>query len=187
MTAASVLGAASYWVPEVLQRDYGMTSGQVAALYGATLLVSALAGAATGIVAGRFFSSASRGFAATSFAYAIVAFAFLAFITKYANVCLAAIAFFVVVDGATSVILMTSIQTVTPPRLRGVTASLDRLFGVSLGYSIGQPLVGLVATHFQGKGVNLAGAMLIVAIPAGLVASALLLLTALASRRFGQD
>jgi MFS family permease len=183
MTAASIAGAASYWVPEVLQRDYGMTSAEIAGRYGATLTVSSLLGAALGIVAGRVAYGAVRGFVITAMAYAVTACALLAFLSNTSNYCLAAIGLFVVLDATTSVVLMTSIQTVTPPTIRGVTASLDRLFGVSLGYSIGQPLVGWLASQLQGTGVRLASAMLIVAVPAAAITSILLLITATAARR----
>jgi MFS family permease len=187
MTSASVLGAASYWVPEVLRRDYGMTPAEIAGSYGATLTVSSLLGAALGILAGRVSQDAVRGFLTTAVAYAVTAFALLAFLSNNSNYCLVAIGLFVVLDAATSVVLMTSIQSVTPPTIRGVTASLDRLFGVSLGYSIGQPLVGWLANQLHGAGVRLASAMLIVAVPAGAVASILLLVTATAARRGVRD
>jgi MFS family permease len=179
MITASIGGAATNWVPEVLRRSFAMTTAQIATGYGTALICAALVGAALGAVSGRLIHRPREELVVSAAAYLIAAAALVPFAGTNVYACIAGVGVFVALDAISAVLLMSAIQSQTPTSLRGTTAALERFVGVCVGYSVGQPLVGWLAQSWpQARGLG--NAMLGVAIPATATAALLLYLASAA-------
>jgi MFS family permease len=176
LAAGAIGGAASYWMPEVLRRTFALRADQIAEAYGTTLLVSSMAGAAVGMIAGKLSANPLRGFLIASTAYTLVAFGFLSFLTASLPLMLASTGFYVVVDSTLAVVLTNTVQAMIPSGLRGTVAALEQFCGTIVGYSIGQPLVGYVSDTWMRGPRGLGNAVMAIMVPTMLAAATLLYL-----------
>jgi MFS family permease len=172
----AICGAATYWMPEVLRRSFSLGADTIGEDYGITLLVSSIAGAGAGVMAGRLAVTAQQGFGLASLTYVVVALSLLTFLSTSFGLTLGSIGLYVVADAATAVLLTSSIQSITPGSLRGTVAALERFCGAIVGYSLGQPLVGYISDHWMRGARGLGIAMVTVVIPALLIAAIFLYL-----------
>jgi MFS family permease len=165
LAIGAIGGAASYWMPEALRRSFALRADQIAEVYGTTLLVSSVAGAVVGMIAGKLSANPLRGFLIASMAYTLVAFGFLSFLTASPPLMLASIGFYVVADSTLAVLLTNTVQAIIPSSLRGTVAALEQFCGTILGYSIGQPLVGYVSDAWMRGPRGLGNAMMAIMVP----------------------
>jgi MFS family permease len=174
LAIGAIGGSASYWMPEVLRRTFALRADQIAGVYGTTLLVSSMAGAAVGMIAGKLSANPLRGFLIASMAYALVAVGFLSFLTTSLPLILASTGFYVVVDSTLAVMLTNTVQAIIPGNLRGTVAALEQFCGTIIGYSVGQPLVGYVSDAWTRGPRGLGYAMMAIMVPTMLAAAVLL-------------
>lgn len=172
----AICGAATYWMPEVLRRSFSLGADRIGEDYGITLLISSIAGAGAGMIAGRLVVTAQRGFGLASLTYTLVALSLLSFLSTNLGLTLGSIGLYVIADAAMAVLLTSSIQAITPGGLRGTVAALERFCGGIVGYSLGQPLVGYISDQWMRGARGLGNAMITVAIPALLIAAIFLYL-----------
>ena len=171
LAIGAIGGTATYWMAEVLRRSFALRADQIAEDYGTTLLVSSIAGAAIGMVAGKLSANPLRGFLIASIAYTLVAFGFLSFLTASLPLMLVSIGLYVVVDSTLAVLLTNTVQAIIPSRLRGTVAALEQFCGTIVGYSVGQPLVGYVSDAWMKGPRGLGNAVLAVSVPSMLGAA----------------
>ena len=183
LAIGAVGGTASYWMPEVLHRSFALRADQIAEGYGTTLLVSSIAGAAVGMIAGKLSKNPLRGFLIASIANTIVALGFVSLLTTSLPLTLATMGFYVVVDLTLAVLLTNTVQAITPGSLRGTVAALEQFCVTIVGYSVGQPLVGYVSDAWMKGPRGLGNAMMAVTVPSMLAAGTLLYI---ASRQIGR-
>jgi MFS family permease len=180
---AAMCGAATYWMPEVLRRSFTLSSADIARDYGLTLLFASIAGAAAGVLVGRFIRDPLRGFRGAVLIYLLMALGLMCFLSGNLAVTLGSIAICVVADASIAVLLLNAVQSITPGGLRGSVASLERFLGTAVGFGIGQPLVGSISDSWMRGDRGLELAMLIVAVPALLCAA---LFQAIAARQLNR-
>ena len=178
LAAIALGGATTYWVPEILQRSFHVSASEVGNIYGPLLLVFGLAGSGLAgllgpAIAARGVSACLRVVAA---AYACVGLSTLFYLSTNVTLAYMSSILYLLADALGTVLIASAISMLTPSRLRGTAAGLERFCVILIGWGLGPPLAGFVADISPDATNGLARGLAIVATPALLAGAALLVL-----------
>jgi MFS family permease len=181
-----VMAMVAAWAPTYLQRTFSMPPADIGLTYGIYVLAAGLAGGIAGPVVNIWI--ARRFPRSTMWTACIGPVLILTFILLFSMVhtrdaALVCLALFTFSYSFPLSVAGTSLQVVTPPKLRGLAAGIYLVSNSLLGYALGPTLVPLAARYLFGGEMHLGEAIKLVGLVCGLVSLSGLVMAAIGFRR----